>query len=519
MKKMLMTILLVTGLCVTRGLTAEEEPAAQPGADLQEILDGGEDLLLQRGGLYRVSQALRFRKPGQRIATQGARHFSEYATLQIGDPACPQLVNGNGQPGVRLERVVLDGNRYELSHIGRVPENGHALVHFGGLKGDRQEVRECVFMNLRSWSFLKFHEGASGSRAEDNIFLGAGSDIRGNGRDGRERAPAWGDGISLAARDSVLRNNLILDPTDGAVVVFAAQGSLIEENVIAAVSRESLGAINLVDPLRYYYEDGSSSRTSYEGTVVRGNLIDAFGARIHIALPIGAPIWAPKTMGKILTRGTVVDNEIRGGAAGYGVVANYIDGFVITGNVSRASYSGLGEGLSPSRPPDDPGPFLYNPETIGSSILQPDFKKSERHLLHLLRCNHQKPNRLGYRFYEYGEHEGPAVVRSAYLEMLGRLPKEEEAYALTWLNRAQANADELRRILMASAEFTSRVGFVPPEDLHLYRARLWLEMLDRIRRARMEKGEPPPSAKALYEEAIQSLCRPLGNSQNGIKEG
>ena len=105
MKKMLMTILLVTGLCVTRGLTAEEEPAAQPGADLQEILDGGEDLLLQRGGLYRVSQALRFRKPGQRIATQGARHFSEYATLQIGDPACPQLVNGNGQPEIGRAHV------------------------------------------------------------------------------------------------------------------------------------------------------------------------------------------------------------------------------------------------------------------------------------------------------------------------------------------------------------------------------------------------------------------------------
>lgn len=115
---------------------------------------------------------------------------------------------------------------------------------------------------------------------------------------------------------------------------------------------------------------------------------------------------------------------------------------------------------------------------------------------------------MGYRFYEYGEHEGPAVVHAAYLEMLGRPPTAEElACSLKWLNSAKANADELRRSLMMSREFTSRFGFVPPEELHPYRVNLWLSMLDRIRREQLEKQGNFPSAKVLYEEAVKQLYR------------
>jgi hypothetical protein len=508
MRKIRVLTLLLACFCAGDGITAEKQTAAAPNADLQAILDRGDDLLLKTGQVYRVKQVLKFKKPGQRIATLGATHISDYATLRLDDKEFAQLVNGNGQSNAVLEQVILDGNRYALSHVGPVPENGNALVHFGGHKADGQIVRNCVFMNLRSWSMLKLHEGAKGCRVEANILLGAGADIRGNGRDGRERAPAWGDGISCAARDSIVRDNLIIDPTDGAVVVFAAQGSIIEENVIAAVSRESLGGVNLVDPIGYYHEAGSTNHTSYAGTTVRNNLFDVFGARIHIVLPIGAPIWAPRTMGQILTQGTVINNVLQGDAGGYGLVANYIDDFVITGNVSRAKYSGIGEGRSPTLPPDEPGPFLYNADEIGKSVLQCEFKKSERHLLHLLRCNHQKLNMLGYRFYEYGQYEGPAVVRSAYLEMLGRQPTAEElAYSLSWLNNAKANADELRRILMASPEFTSKYGFVPPEELHPYRVKLWFNNLDQIRRAYFEKYGTFPSAKAMYEQSLLKLNR------------
>ena len=250
------------------------------------------------------------------------------------------------------------------------------------------------------------HEGGSGIRVESNIILGAGSDIHGNGRDGRERAPGWGDGITCAARQTLIRDNLIIDPTDGAVVVFGAPGTRVEENVISCISRESLGGVNMVDPIGFYAIDGNPNRTDYRGTVLRNNLFDAFGARIHIVVPMGAAIWAPKNLGKTLVGATVTGNTIRGGAAAYGLVMNGVDEFTVTGNTSTASYSGLAEGKGPKLPPDEPGPFLYTRDAVGKSVLQPEFKPSERHLEHLLRCNHATPNLLGYRAYTYGQAEG-----------------------------------------------------------------------------------------------------------------
>jgi hypothetical protein len=79
----------------------------------------------------------------------------------------------------------------------------------------------------------------------------------------RELGPAgqpdgtWADGISLACTDSVVRNNTIVDATDGAIVIFAAPGSIIEDNVIRAETRTLLGGIKLVDYAVY----GGATRT------------------------------------------------------------------------------------------------------------------------------------------------------------------------------------------------------------------------------------------------------------------
>jgi hypothetical protein len=501
----------VVGLIGVRGhvfATENADRPVPPGTDLQAVLDKGENLLLQPAKVYPVKKALLFKKANQSISTFGATQLSDYAVLRIVDPECPQLVNGNNQDGVILERVVLDGNRYSLSAMGPSNLGGQALVHFGGGHVRNQMVRNCVLMSTRSWSLLKLHEGGTGIRVESNIILGAGSDIHGNGRDGRETAPGWGDGVTCAARESVVRDNLIIDPTDGAVVVFAAPGTRVEDNVIACISRESLGGVNMVDPIRYYALNGSTNRTDYGGTVVQNNLFDAFGARIHIIVPMGAAVWAPKNLGQILVGATVINNTIRGGAAAYGFVAHGIEGFTITGNVSTASYSGIAEGKGPKLPPDDPGPFLYAADAVTNCVLQPEFKAAQRHLLHMLRCNHAKPNMLGYKAYTYGEAEAKAIVQAAYREMLGREPKRREsAYAIKWLNEAKANADELRRSLMMSPEFTSRFGFVPPEELHPYRIKLWLGTLDQVRRDYAAKHGEFPSAKYLYEQALIKICR------------
>ena len=220
------------------------------------------------------------------------------------------------------------------------------------------------------------------------------------------------------------RNNLVLDPTDAALVLYGAPGSIAEDNVIAAISRESLGGINLVDPIVYNL-DANGTRFDYRGTTVRNNYFDAFGSRIHIAIPMGAGIWVPNNRDKVLVGATVYGNTIAGGAAAYGFIVNGVEDFNVYDNKSIASYSGIAEGLRKQQP-DEPGPFIYEPQRTTNCKLQKEFLPCERHLLHLLRCNHGKTNELGYRIYTYGEYEVRAVVNAAYLEMLGREPGQKE---------------------------------------------------------------------------------------------
>ena len=111
--------LVVMGFISVRGhvFAAENtEGPVPPGTDLQAVLDKGENLLLQPAKVYPVKKALLFKKTNQSISTFGATQLSDYAVLRIVDPECPQLVNGNNQDGVILERLVLDGNRGEQHH-------------------------------------------------------------------------------------------------------------------------------------------------------------------------------------------------------------------------------------------------------------------------------------------------------------------------------------------------------------------------------------------------------------------
>ncbi len=481
------------------------EPVAKPGDDLQAVLDKGGDLLLKPGAVYAITNTLHFRKPGQRIATQDARFPSDYATLKIADKSLMMLVNAGGVKGAVLERVTLDGNRYAMSVVPKPKIGGGgqpAMVHFGGDGGNNQIVRECVFMSTRTWSTLKMHEGASQLLVENNLFFGAGVDPRGNGRDLNEVPFGWGDAISCAARDSLVRNNLIIDPTDVGVVLYGAPGTVVEDNAIASISRESLGGINLVDGLDYYAIDAAKTVFDYRGVKVRNNLIDAFGARIHMHIPVGCVPWVPHWRGKILQGGEVTGNTLAGGAAAYGMVAHGITGWKITGNVSAASYSGLAEYGDHKNPPDDPAPFLYDAKTVEKCTLQPEFAKSKRHIEHLLRTQFAPEDEHGYQMHDYGDAEVKAVVEAAYLEMLGR-PADAAGLKQNsqLLRERKLNADGLRRRMMASPEFKNRFGQVPPEELHPYRVKLWFGICNEL----IRREGKFPAAKKLYKDALDAL--------------
>jgi len=475
------------------------------GERLQECLDRGDDVVLEPGKIYELRKPLFFKKAGQKLSSRNAANLRDYAVLRISDPACGNLINAFGIPGVKIERVILDGNRYRM---GVCEEKAPALVYIGGFKASGQRISHCVLMSGRSWSLLHIFEGAKETTVESNLFLGSGVDARGNGREGRERKLSWNDAISCAAEKTIIRDNLIMDATDGAIVLFAAPGTIVEDNVLAAVSRESLGAINLVDSISAFAIDGDKDRTSYRGTVVRNNLIDSAGARIHIAVPMGGWIWGPANGSHVLVGGEVTGNLLLGRAAGYGFAANGIDEFTIAGNRSTALCSGTGDGLSPTARPDASQPFLYAGKGVGKSLLQPEFKKAEKPLIHLLRCNHGPLNAMGYRTYEYSDAEARAAVETAFVEMLGRDPKSAELEHFTrWLQETRSNIDQVRIALMMTPEFRALNGSIAPEDMQHFRLRLWLATFDKLK-SDAAGGPDSLSARELYREAWNALRRP-----------
>src|SRR6185436_14760515 len=92
----------------------------------------------------------------------------------------------------------------------------------------------------------------------------------------------WADGISLACGNSLVANNVIQDATDGAIVIFGAPGSTVQNNTIVAVNRQLLGGINLVD---YAPVNGN-----YAGTRVLNNVIRGEGAFIKVGIAMGPQI-------------------------------------------------------------------------------------------------------------------------------------------------------------------------------------------------------------------------------------
>jgi len=478
-----------------------------PGDDLQAVLDRGDDLVLQAGEIYPVTRTLYYRKPGQRVFTGGARHPADFAVLRLADRGLLQLISAARVEGAVLEHVTCDGRRYEYG----IPPGDEAdhkpeppLVLFGEPGGHNQAVRECVFLNARSWSTLKVHEGASNVRVVNNFIFGAGADCRGNGREENEDRIKWGDGITFAARDSIVRNNLIIDPTDVGFVLFGAPGTVAEENVVASVSRESLGGANMVDPIGYYRL--GENETDYRGVKVRNNLVDAFGARVHIGFPMGAAIWAPRHKGQILVGAEVTQNIMAGGAGAYGFVVHGVSDWRVVDNTSTASYSGIADGLGPNKRAHQPTPFVYDPATVQNVELQGEFVKCQPHIEHLLRCNHGPKDERGYRVYPYGEAEAVAVVRAAYLEMLGRPVEERELReSVAVLQADTLNADGLRRRLMDSAEFEKHLGHVEPEDLHSYRSGLWLGIYAALVRDAVTTTGQWPAARDVYYGALDAL--------------
>lgn len=112
--------------------------------------------------------------------------------------------------------------------MGAPSTGGGANIEMGGPNSD-QLIEYVHSYDPRSWSCLHIAEGG----LLCNNVLVQNNDIGPCGLDAYQQ---WADGISLSCRSSIVRNNLINNPTDGGIVVFGSPGSLVENNTIWIVN-------------------------------------------------------------------------------------------------------------------------------------------------------------------------------------------------------------------------------------------------------------------------------------------
>jgi len=219
----------------------------------------GSVVVLCQGAVFELTRPIVINANRQQIYTEGFPKDEHRAVLRIVSTDVTTAVLMRDYSDIVLSNIIIDGNRPNLGY-----KEGDALIYAGGYSS-KQVIRANKIMEPRSWSALHLIEPCSDALIEDN-------DIGPAGRpDG-----TWADGISLACTNSTVRNNRIVDATDGAIVIFAATGSIIEGNIIRAETRTLLGGIHMVAADLY--------SGNYTGTIVRNNIIESAGAVIRIAI-------------------------------------------------------------------------------------------------------------------------------------------------------------------------------------------------------------------------------------------
>lgn len=304
----------------------------------------GDVAVLCSGAVFELTGPVVFSADRQKVYTEGLPTDDRRATLRLVLGSAATAVFMIDRSEVVLNNVIVDGNRPNLG-----PLQGDALIAAGG-SASGQVIREVKALETRSWSTIGLFEGGAprctGARVENNLIGPAGR------TDG-----SWADGISFACTNSVVRNNTIVDATDGGIVVFGAPGSLIENNVIRAETRTLLGGINMVD---FHPYEGD-----YTGTRVHGNVIDAAGAVIRIGIGMGYRVWVcldpnQEPGDHTLFGAVVTENTLRGDHMQYGFAVDGVRDWMVTDNADLAIHSGTPTVDCRGRVASPPDGFQYH---------------------------------------------------------------------------------------------------------------------------------------------------------------
>ena len=306
----------------------------------QAFIDGGpgKQVFLCPSKTYRLREPIIFTAAEQEIATQGYPTGSERATLVVaGDFAT--LIQGDCRrcAKVKIRSLVIDGSRKALGRISNHREST-GLVVIGGNGG--QSIQHCHLRDPRGYTAIHVREGdnldCSHALIENNEIGPVGEEYIPNvdGPD-PESAPSGrplADGISIACKDSIVRDNTFYDNTDAAIVVYCSPGTLIHANSITARTMSAMAGILMVDATPF---DGD-----YKLTTVKGNIIDAANRIIRVGIGIGAAVLSDDTE-TMLTGGRVLANGLRGKYMGFGIAATGLDDWMIKDNWDEATHIGV----------------------------------------------------------------------------------------------------------------------------------------------------------------------------------
>jgi FG-GAP-like repeat len=487
--------------------------------NVRDAMASGQDVFLVRGETYNrltLTDNLNMSANQQIFSTFDATYISDFATIKMTGKLANNMVNTQRVNETLIENLIGDGNRYGFDAAIDGPDNftvGSTFISGGTTSGQR--IKRVIALNSRCQSAFKLQENNSNpysskdNRIENCIVFGSGVDARGSGCNLTYKK-GWADAMGMSCTNSVFRDNLVIDGTDVGIVLFTAPGCLVEKNVIVTLSRETLGAINMVDFLNIYKLKEPVDTLSYYDykLVVRNNFIDAFGARFHNGIPTGDGIWSPNARPTKYGVGqTITGNIMVGDCFGYGISVRTGKDMTITGNISYARHTGVADGFRGGPLPDPATDFIMESRRLINCKLQPEFKEAKIHISHLLFMN-LKPRRPNspYKFWEYTPDEANGIVTAAFIEMMQRLPKSAELASYTKdLIAGQYPADSVRRILMKTNEFITRFGTVKDNDLHNYRTNLWMSNLKKIDQDYINETGDYPSALLLYNNVLNKL--------------
>lgn len=289
------------------------------------------------GKVYRLSGSIIFTAADQELATAGYPTDSSRAVLRAQGHAITAIQGDCRRcKGVSIRSVVVDGNRKKLGRS-RPDEDSTGLVVLGGNEG--QTIRDTVLKDPRGYTALHVREGdklqCKGASILNNVIgpVGEEYDEEKDGED-PEQSPLGrplASGLSLACRDSIVRDNTFVDNTESAITIFCSPGSTIENNRISTQSATAIAGVLMVDSGPF---DGD-----YSGVQVRHNTIHAIGAHMRIGIGMGAAVLSDDT-DTILKGASITENIIKGDKLSYGIAAAGLEDWTIEDNTLEGTYSG-----------------------------------------------------------------------------------------------------------------------------------------------------------------------------------